>query len=74
MGVRCPSDKKEGREIDSFKGNLSKKCEISKIFRQIDSFLGVLDPEMSKFYATLGSCFPFTSNIRDGFYFLLILA
>ena len=41
---------------------------------KIDSFKGVLDPEMSKFYATLGSCFPFTSIIRDGFYFLLILA
>ena len=29
-GVRCPSDKKEGREIDSFKGNLSKNVKFQK--------------------------------------------
>ena len=30
VSVRCPSDKKKGREIDSFKGNLSKSVKIQK--------------------------------------------
>ena len=69
-----PTDKKEDHEIDSFKGNSSKNVEFQKILHKIVCLAGVLDPKMSKFYGTLGSRFPFTSIIRDGFPKSLVLA
>ena len=41
---------------------------------EIDSLAGVLDPKIRKLYGTLSPLFRSTSIIRDGFYFLLILA
>ena len=52
-----PTDKKEGHEIDSFKGNLSKIAEFEKYSTKIVSLAGVLGTKMSKFYGTFGSRF-----------------
>ena len=65
--IARPTDKKEGHEIDSFKGNLSKNTEFRKKSTKIVSLACVLDPKMSKFYGTFHSRSPFTSIIRDGF-------
>ena len=41
---------------------------------EIDSLAGVLDPKISKIYGAPGPRSRFASIIRDGLYFLLILA
>ena len=44
-----PPGKKEGREIDSFEGNLNKNIEFRKCFAKSSVLAGVLGPKMSKF-------------------------